>query len=406
MDTLPQHYARLLGLDDSWRVESATLELDKKRVAIRLLHAGGRVTCPECGAACGLADHAPERQWRHLDTMQFATEIVARLPRTRCPQHGVKTIAAPWAGRHSRFTLLFEAFAVEVLQACRTVGAAADLLGLSWDQLQTIMDRAVTRGLARRDPAPIKHLGLDEKSFGKGHDYITVMTDIDGSRVLEVVPERTREAAETVLNTLSDEQRGAVEAVAADMLAAYAWAVAARTPQADLVHDNFHVSKHLGEAVDQVRRAENKALRAAGDDTLKGTRYLWLHARSNLTRAERRTFDALRKESMKTARAWALKEEFRWFWRYLRRDSAAGFFTRWHGWAARCRLAPMKRKAKMLRRHLPGLLNYFRHRITNAVAEGFNSAIQALRHAARGFRNFANYRTRILFFCGRLDLKP
>lgn len=406
METLHGHYARLLGLDDSWRVESVDLELEKKRVEIRLAHAGGRVVCPECGGECGIADHAEERRWRHLDTMQFATELVARLPRCRCPDHGVKTVAAPWTGKHSRFTLLFEAFAVEVLLACKNVKAAAALLGLSWDQVDAILRRAVERGLERRDAAAIRHLGLDEKSFGRGHDYVTVMTDLDGSRVLDVAPERTQEAAETLLETLSDEQRTQVQAVAADMLPAYAAAVAAKAPQADLVHDKFHVAKGLSEAVDQVRRAENKSLAAAGDERLKGTRQLWLFAAPNLSRPQRRRFDAIKKAGLKTARAWAMKEQFRWFWRHVYRTSAEGFFTRWFGWASRSRLGPMKRAAKTLKRHLPGLLNYFRHRITNATSEGYNSVIQSLRYAARGFRNFANYRARILFYCGKLDLNP
>jgi len=246
MDTLSTHYARLLGLDDSWRVDAVDLRLDERRVEIRLTHVGTGVSCPECGVACGLADHVEERRWRHLDTMQFTTELVARLPRCRCPDHGVKTIVPPWAGKHSRFTLFFEAFAIEVLQACRTVKAAASLLGLSWDAAQTIMDRAVERGLERREATPVLHLGIDEKNFGKGQDYITVLTDLNGSRVLDVAPERTQAAAEAVLKTLTVEQRQEVRAVAADMLPAYATAVANQTPNAELVHDKFHVAKHLG----------------------------------------------------------------------------------------------------------------------------------------------------------------
>jgi transposase len=182
------HYARLLGLDDSWRVIAVDLRLKERRVEIRLSHVGSRVSCPECGQSCGLAVHAEERRGRHLDAMQFTTELVARLPRCRCPDHGVKTIVPPCAGDHSRFTLFFEAFAIDVLQACCTVKAAAALLGLSWDAAQTIMDRAVERGLERREANPIPHIGIDDKSFGKGHDYITVLTDIDGSRVQDVAP--------------------------------------------------------------------------------------------------------------------------------------------------------------------------------------------------------------------------
>jgi len=338
--------------------------------------------------------------------MQFTTELVARLPRSRCGEHGVKTIVPPWAGKHSRFTLLFEAFAIEVLQACRTVNAAAALLGLSWDAVQSIMDRAVARGLERRETTHIPHLGIDEKSFRKGHDYITVLTDLDGSRVLDVVPERTQAAAEAVLQTLTVEQRQEVRAVAADMLPAYANAVAQQLPNAELVHDKFHVAKHLGEAVDQVRRAENKALQAEDDDRLKGTRQLWLFNKSNLSSQQRRRFEAIRHNGLKTARAWAIKEEFRWFWQYVYSTSAEEFFGQWYAWGVRCRLRPIVRVAKMLKRHLPNLLSYFLYRITNATSEGFNSVIQALKYAARGFRSFGNYRTRILFYCGRLDLRP
>ncbi len=406
MDTLSTHYARLLGIDESWKVEDVNLQVDQRRVEIRLAHVGRGVSCPECGRTCGLADHADERRWRHLDTMQFVTEIVARLPRCRCPEHGVKTIVPPWAAKHSRFTLLFEAFVVEVLQACRTINAAAAMLGLPWDAVQTIMDRAVARGLYRRETAVVAHVGLDEKSFGKGQDYITVLTDLDGSRVLDVTKERTETAAKAVLQTLTKEQREGVQAVAADMLHAYAKAVAQELPNAELVHDKFHVAKYLGEAVDQVRRAENKALQSQDDDRLTGTRQLWLFNKSNLSHRQRRRFAAIRKGDLKTARAWALKEEFRWFWRHVYALSAEEFFEHWYAWGARCRLKPMVKVAKMLKRHLPNLLTYFRHRITNATSEGFNSVIQALRYAARGFRSFANYRTRILFYCGKLNLMP
>ena len=248
--------------------------------------------------------------------------------------------------------------------------------------------------------------GLDEKSFGQGHDYITVLTDIDGFRIRDVAPERTQAAAEQVLQTLTPEQRQAVQAVAADMLPAYAQAVSRQTPAAELVHDKFHVAKHLGEAVDKVRRAEHKSLQAVQDDRLKGTRQLWLFNKSNLSPRQRRKFDGIKRRGLRTARAWALKEQFRWFWRYVYTTSATDFFDRWYAWAVRCRLQPVVKVAKMLKRHLPQLLSYFRHRITNAVSEGFNSVIQALKYAARGFRSFANYRTRILFFCGKLDLKP
>jgi transposase len=147
-------------------------------------------------------------------------------------------------------------------------------------------------------------------------------------------------------------------------------------------------------------------LQEAGDDRLTGSKQLWLFNRTNLKGRRRRELDALKNQDLQTARAWALKENFRHFWSYIYTRSADDFFADWYAWAVRSRLQPMVAKAKMLKRHLPRLLSYFRHRITNAASEGFNSRIQAIKSAARGFRNFDHYRIRILFYCGKLQLMP
>lgn len=405
-DTLKSHYALLLGLTTDWRVVSVQLAVDQKRVSIALEFVGHQAVCPECGADCPLHDHAEERTWRHLDTMQFETRLTARAPRGRCAACGVKTAAVPWADRHSRFTLLFEAFAIEVLQAAASVSAAAELIGLSWDQAHAIMRRAVERGLAQRKLAGLRHVGLDEKSFGKGQDYVTTLTDLDAARVLEVVPGRTEEATDEIWKSLTKQQRDKLEAVAIDMWPAYENSVREHAPQAAIVHDKFHVSKHLNEAVDRVRRREHKRLQAAGDDRLTGTRQLLLFSPEKLSEEKSKRLESLRRESLQTSRAWGLKDYFRWFWTHADAESGQAFFADWYAWAIRSRLPPMKQVAGMLQRRLPKLLSWFAHRITNAMSEGFNSVIQTLKANARGFRNFANYRTRILFFCGKLELKP
>jgi len=406
MSELTNHYRMLLGLDDAWRVEGVNLDPEDKKVEIRVAHVAGKLTCPECGAFCSQADLAPERHWRHLDTMQFQTDIVARVPRCKCAQCGVKTLAVPWAGKHSRFTLLFEAFAIEVLKASSSVKAAAALLDIDWQTAHAIMQRAVERGLQRRSTEDVKHVGIDEKSFGRGHDYVSLMTDLDGSRVLEVVEDRTQAAADKLWKTLSAEQRQGILGVAVDMWQPYLESTRQQAPKAEIVHDKFHVSKHLNEAVDQVRRKENKTLRAAGDERLVGSKQLWLFDPQNLSAERKQALAALKEESLQTGRAWAIKEHFRRFWDYTYASTADLFFADWYGWAVRSQLKPIAAKAKMLKRHLSGLLSYFRQPITNAMSEGFNSRIQAIKSAARGFRAFANYRTRILFYCGKLDLMP
>ena len=312
MDTeLQKHYALLLGIGSPWEVKTVELKLQEKKVEIELgWQWGSAAKCPECGCACSIHDSAPERTWRHLDTMQFTTLIRARTPRAECPEHGVKTMQVPWALPQGRFTLLFERFAVDVLLACGSVSQACELLGIGWEAAHEIMKRAVERGLDLRQMDELKHLGMDEKSFKRGHSYITLLTDLDQSRVLEVEEERTCEAADQLWATLTPEQKSAVEAVAVDMWEPFIQTIRKQVPEADIVHDRFHVSKYLNEGVDKVRRQEHKELLAEGDETLKGTRQLWLYNPQHFNKEQRDEFSGLKDQQLKVARAWAMKELF------------------------------------------------------------------------------------------------
>ena len=404
---LQKHYALLLGIGSPWEVKAVDLNLEAKKVEIELSWQWGvAAKCPECGRECSIHDCAPERTWRHLDTMQFTTLIRARTPRADCPEHGVKTMRVAWAAPQGRFTLLFERFAVDVLLASASVVQGCALLGIGWDTAQEIMRRAVQRGLERRQLERLKYLGMDEKSFRRGQSYVTLLTDLEESRVLDVVEERTAEAAGQLWDTLSPEQKQAVEAVAVDMWEPFIQTIQRQVPEADIVHDKFHVSKYLGEAVDKVRRQEHKELLAQGDETLKGTRQLWLYNPQNFNSEQAEEFSTLKDLQLKVARAWAAKELFSKFWAYQEEGWARRFFKDWFGWVSRSRLKPVVEVAQMLKRHLENLLTYLRHHITNAVTEGLNSKIQSLKSAARGFRSFRNYRIRILFFCGKLNLYP
>lgn len=402
-----EHYALLLGINTPWELTDVDLNLSEHRVDISIEHTGEEDTCPECGVLCPRYDLRPSRTWRHLDTMQMATYLHCETPRVKCSQHGVKSVAVPWSGKNSRFTLLFEAFAIRVLQASRSVEDARKLLGLNWHQVNTIKKRAVDRGLARRQEQDISYLGVDEKSFFRGHHYISCAVDLQQSRVLEVVEHRTEASARTLLETaLSEAQRERVEAVAVDMWPAFANAIKATLPNAVIVHDRFHISKHLNESVDQVRRSENKQLIRAGDHRLKGSRYLWLVNEENVDERFTQTFSLLKNSDMKVARAWAIKELFRDFWGHTTRGRGRRHFNRWYSWAIRSRLKPIKKVARMLKRHIENLLNYFDHPITNAASEGMNAKIQLIKADARGFRSFSGYRTSILFHCGGLEMAP
>jgi len=407
MEFTEDHYKQLLGLPDPWVVEGVKLSIKDMQVDVHLSYGGEEAPCPECRRKCSIYDHQKERVWRHLDTMQFTTLIHCSTPRVSCPEHGVRNVEVPWAGKHSRFTLLFEGFAVEVLKISESNSKARELLRLNWKQVSDIMRRAVDRGLKRRKAEEIPWIGIDEKSFLRWQSYVSVLTDIEGSRVLEVVENRDEEACRRLLGRgLTDDQREMVCGAAMDMAEAYIKVSKQMLPHADVVHDHYHISQHINEAIDMVRRQEHAILLKQNDKTLTGSRYLWLKGFENLSEEERDRFRQLRYSSLKVAKAWSLKELFRHFWTLFTRESAAKFFTRWYQEVLKSKLKPMQRVARMLKEHLNDILTYFESFISNAASEGFNSKIQLIKAKARGFRSFENYRIAILFHCGKLDLSP
>ena len=276
------HYGRLLKMKRPWEVSSVEVDDAASEITVRVaLARGSRVPCPECGRPCPVHDRLAERSWRHLDTMQYVTTVRCRVPRAKCPEHGVAAAAVPWAEPRSRWTLAFERHAVAVIGGSRSLSSAASLLRLQWRSACAIVSDAVARGAARRSASAMPHAGMDEKSFGRGHDYVSVLTDVDAGSVFEVVPGRTREAADALWASVPEAQRATVEAVAMDMWDAFMGAASAAVPSAEVVHDRFHASAYLGKAVDLVRRAEHRSMSAAGGSPLVGTKYLWLTAPAN-----------------------------------------------------------------------------------------------------------------------------
>lgn len=173
-----------------------------------------------------------------------------------------------------------------------------------------------------------------------------------------------------------------------------------------IVFDRFHIMMHMNEAVDRVRRRENRALRADGDSTLVGSKHMWLYAHENLPDRYAEQFAELRVANLRTARAWAIKEMLRDLWDRPSEYLARLWYADWRSWATRSRLEPVRKVAAMIHRHLPNILSYFTNPVTNAASEAINSTTQMIKKRAFGFRSFPNFRTAVLFRCGGLDLYP
>lgn len=402
-----EFFEQVLGLVEPWRVKDIKLDLAASKVEVVVESASGHIWLNKDGSRLHIHGWE-ERRWRHLDTMQLETVIVAKVPRLLDPQSGqTQTASVPWATKGSRWTVLFEAWAVRLFEAVPTVRRAADLLRLDWHSAMQIKQRAVERGLERRKAEPITYLGLDEKSFGKGQDYSCVLTDLARSRVLDLAPGRTQQAAQGLLeSTLDQEQKDQVKAVCIDMWQAFENAIAVVIPKAAVVYDPFHIVAHANDAVDKVRRAEHKRNKRADDETLKGSRQLWLYGLEKLDPQRRARLQELLAAELDTGVAWALKEELRKLWRFSRPSAARGFLDRWFEKVHATDLTPLKRVADMILSHIKGVIAWFWHPISNGPSEGFNSAIQAIKSLARGFRNHDNFRTVVLFHHGKLDLAP
>lgn len=405
-------YQTVLGLADPWVVEQVELRAAEQEVIVRVgVARGAELRCPECGEVGAGYDRSDERRWRHLDTMQYRTVLVTQVPRVRCSTHGVRQVKVPWAEERSRFTALFEAWAIRLLHESTVLGVA-ELLGISWAETASIQRRAVARGLARRSLEPVAVLGIDETSFQKRYEYVTVINDLEGDRVLWVGDHRRRTTLQAFWEGRSEAELAAVRAVVMDMWEPYIVATRECVPDAlsKIVFDRYHVAVNLSKAVNHVRTAEQRELRRAGEAAraaaLQGKRFTLLKGRRRRTPEDEAEIAALRKAGYKVGRAWMIKEAAERIWTCVSEFEAAAEFRKWYNWAIRSGLEPIKRAARLMKGHLYGILRYAEHRYTNAKSEGMNSRIQLLKHRARGYRNRENFRNAILFHCGGLDMNP
>jgi transposase len=345
-------FAQLLDLIPPWEITDVQVDYDMLQIHIWVSYPKGeKALCPECGKRYPIYDHGEERQWRHFDTMQFKTIIHYKIPRIEYPLHDIKSISVHWTDVRSHLTLLFERLAVGVLLGCQNQTQAVKVLNVSWDGIHEIQGHVVSRGLSLRSCDPLSFIGIEEKNLLKGHSYATLVANIERSKVLEVTQGRYETAATEVLEALPCEVKSSIKAVV-DMWEPYINAIEKALLDSDIVHDKFHIIKHINEAVDKMRKEENNMLLKGGDYTLRGTKYLWLTRSVNLKEAQRDAFCRLKETTLKTGRAWSMKETFSPLWRYNYRKSALNLFGKWYFWATHSRAKPMIATAKMFAKHI------------------------------------------------------
>lgn len=396
-------FQEALGVVPPWRVEEVKFDLEAGRLDLYLdFPPGGEFPCPVCGREGCKAYDTAARSWRHLNFFQHQAYLHARLPRVRCAECGVKRVEVPWAREGSGFTLLFEAFILALVKEM-PVKAMARLVGEHDTRLWRIVHHYVEVARGEADFSGVSQVGVDETSAKRGHTYITLFADLEEARVLFATEGReastfTRFRLDLLAHGGRPEQ---IRECCMDMSAPDLLGVRTHFPLANVVFDRFHVMKLVNDALDEVRRAEQKER-----PELKGSRYVWLKRERNLTEKQKVLLHTLtpKKLGLKTARAYQIKLALQEF-RELPLPLAEAFLKRWYFWATHSRLEPIIRVAKTLKEHWDGLLHWFRRRISNGILEGIASLVQAAKAKARGYRTTRNLIAIVYLVSGKLDLR-
>ena len=391
-----------LGITSPWFVASSGFDAEKKRLDIALdFKAGSRFACPECKAEDCPVHDTVEKTWRHLDFFQHQAFLTARTPRVTCTKCGVHLVTVPWARPNSGFTLLFEGFAM-ALAMHMPIAVAAGFLKITDQRLWRVVFHYVEAAVARMDLAGVKRVCIDETAAKRGHDYITLVVDMDGRRVVFVADGRSADTVRQFADHLEDRGGDAsrIKQACIDMSPAFISGVTENLTEAEITFDRFHVMKLIGGAVDEVRRAEVKAR-----PELRGTRYVWTKNEPNLTAKQSTVLDTLSSTNLKTARAWRMRLAFQDIYKQQTRGWGEMFFDKWIGWARRSRLEPMKAVARTMEKHREGILAWFDSRISNGLIEGINSAVQAAKAKAHGYRNSETLKAVTYLVAGKLDLR-
>ena len=394
-------FSQALGLQEPWRVVETNFDAGQRRLDLRLdFEPGARFACPECERpGCEVHDTS-EKSWRHLDFFQHQAYLRARVPRVRCPEHGVHQVKLAWARAGSGFTLLFEALLM-ALVAEMPVRAVADLVGEHDTRLWRVVHHYVDAARAREDLSALERVGIDETSFRRGQDYVTLFADLDRCRCVFATPGREADAVTRFTADLRAHggDPDQVTEVCQDMSEPYLLGVLGNLLRAQITFDRYHVKAQLSKAVDEVRRQERKQQ----GELLKGSRYLWLRKPTTLSEKQRAQLDGLLRQPLKTVRAynWALKFDAIY---ELPPAQAEHYLRAWVRGAVRSRLQPLIDFAHLVENHWSGILRWFQSRISNGLLEGLNSLVQAAKRRARGYRSTRNYIAMIYLTVGKLNL--
>ena len=372
-------FHQILELGNDWKVSSINFRKDDNTVEIHIQETPSiweRVRCKEDGGQQKAYDHLEARRWRHLNIFQYRCEIVCALPRGKCMHCGkVATLQAPWEGKAKGFTLAFESMCILLLREM-TMSALAEFVGEHDTRLWRTLMRYTDNGMAAKDMSKVDVVCCDELNIRKGQSYATVFADGRRREVLFAVLTNKAHTWKDFRSSFVEHQGDpdSVRWISMDMSAAYQKGARENMPNAQLVFDKFHVIKLANDAADQVRRRE-MAMRKEDRPAIKGSRFVWLKNPENLTERQKATLVRMKDMNLVTATAYQMRLNLQEIYNESEDEIRAHKrLDEWSAWVLKTAkdnplLAPMKRLAETIGKHMHGILAYWAHRLTNAYME-------------------------------------
>jgi len=395
-----------LNVTDPWFVKDLKFDVEAKRLDIYIDF--------KKGSTFGFFDEKKDKEfvglkaydtsnktWKHLNFFEHECYLHARVPRVKLDNGKVKQIQTPWEGLSNGFTLLFEAFLLQLCQAM-PVSKVAAITKTSDDKLWSMLEKYIDQTREHEDFNEITSIGLDETSRAKGHEYITLFVDLQQRRTIFITEGKDNTTVERFAEDF-EVHKGKVDHiknVSCDMSPAFIKGVKEYLPKAQITFDKFHILKIINEAVNKVRKQE-----VSTNKLLTGTKYIWLKNYNNLTVKQKETLNELTmsKMNIKTMRAYNIRQSFQEIYQAASQEEFLTYLKKWYFWATHSRLAPIIKAAKTIKRHWDGIVRWYESKINNGILEGLNSVIQAAKSKARGYRTFKNYKIIVYLLTGKLD---
>jgi transposase len=341
-----------------------------------------------------------EKEWRHLNFFEHPCYLHARVPRLKTDASSIEMIQVPWARLNSGFTMLFEAFAMALIEEETPVNSVAKTVKENPNRIWTIFRHWIKRGKRALDLSGVRRIGVDETSRRKGHSYITQFVDLDTRRTIFVCPGRDSDTFKKCSEWLIEHNGdpSLIEIVSMDMSNSFTCGCMTNFPNAHIVYDKFHMVQEANKKLDEVRKAE-----ASEKKLLKGHRFTLLYLRKNLSEKKLQELDTLLLTYPSLGKAYSLREGLVDILNAAtsKVNGAWNDFLKWMEMAEQSALEPFKKLATTFKGHLFGIKTFFEQgNVTNGVLESLNSKVQLAKRRARGYSNVDNFMDMVYYING------